>query len=275
VNEQVCLGTIQGVVMRRLAGIGVLIMLVAVPVIAQAMHPLITDDTGTQGKGAVLVESSINYLKDNELRSTVVPLGLTAGISETMDVGVELPYLLLRPSAVTGQPERGFSDVIFKFKHRFYEQEKKDGEHGQPERSLAYQVAFNQPSGSEEKGLGAGIARWSARLISTTEWESVEINADLGYESSGKALRRGNFTFDHAVALSIAAKYERTKPWEPVVEMAVIRVKETDVYSRIANALVGMIYEPSEHFYVDAGVRVGLNANSEDYGLLAGFGYKF
>jgi hypothetical protein len=252
-----------------------LCMFLLVPGMGWAMHPLITDDTGTQGKGAVLVESNVNYMKDNEFRSTVVPIALTAGINETMDVGVEFPYLLLRPSAATGQPESGFSDVIFKFKHRFYEQEKKDGEHDQTERSLAYQIAFIQPNGREDLGLGSGTARLSARLLGTTEWESTEISANLGYESSGKALRRGNFTFDHAVALSIAAKYERTKPWEPVVELAVIRVKETDVYSRIANALVGMIYEPSEHFYVDAGVRVGLNSNSEDYGLLAGFGYKF
>ena len=47
------------VVMRGLAGIGVVIMLVAMPVIARAMHPLITDDTETQVTGAVLVESWI------------------------------------------------------------------------------------------------------------------------------------------------------------------------------------------------------------------------
>ena len=110
------------VVMRVLAGIGVTIMLVAMPVIARAMHPLITDDTGTQGKGAVLVESNVNYLKDNEFRSIVVPLAFTAGINETMDAGVEIPYLSLRPSPATGKTESGFSDVNFKFKHRFYEQ---------------------------------------------------------------------------------------------------------------------------------------------------------
>jgi len=65
------------------------------------------------------------------------------------------------------------------------------------------------------------------------------------------------------------------KPWEPVVELSVFRVKEPDAARRIVNALVGMIYEPSEHFYVDAGIRIGLNEDSEDYGLLAGFGYKF
>ena len=261
--------------MSRVVRIVVMIALVMAPVTAQAMHPLITDDTGTQGPGGVLVESNVNYLKDNQFKSTAVPVAFTAGIGETMDAAFEIPYLWLYPSPATGDDENGFSDVLFKFKHRFYEREKKAGEHEQFELSLAYQVAFSQPMGREEKGLGAGTARWGARLISTTEWESVEINANIGYESSGKALRRGNFTFDHAVALSIAAKYERAKPWEPVVELAVIRIKETDVYSRIANALVGMIYEPSEHFYVDAGVRVGLNANSEDYGLLAGFGYKF
>jgi hypothetical protein len=261
--------------MRRLTGMGVVIMLVAVPVVAVAMHPLITDDTGTQGKGAVLVESNVNYMKDNEYRSTAVPLAFTAGINETMDAGVDIPYLLLRPSAATGQPQSGFSDVNFKFKHRFYEREKKDGEHDQAERSLAYQVAVSQPTGREDLGLGQGTTRWSARLLGTTEWESTEVSANLGYESSGKALRRGNFVFDDAVSLSVTAKYVRPKPWEPVAELAVIRVKGTDRYDRIAMLLAGIIYEPSERFYVDAGVRVGLNERSEDYALLAGFGYKF
>jgi hypothetical protein len=242
---------------------------------AFAMHPLITDDTGTQGKGAVLVESSLNYLKDNQFRSTVVPLALTAGINDTMDAGVELPYLLLRPSAVTGQPQSGFSDVNFKFKHRFYEREKKDGEHEQSERSLAYQVAFSQPTGREDLGLGTGTARMSARLLGTTEWESTELNANIGYDSSGKALRRGNFAFDYALSLSVAAKYERPKPWEPVVELTVIRVKGTDGYERLVSLLAGIIYEPSERYYIDAGVRVGLTERSEDYVLLAGFGCKF
>jgi hypothetical protein len=242
---------------------------------ARAMHPLVTDDAGTQGPGGVLVESSINYLKDNEFKSTVVPIAITVGIGETMDAAVEMPYLSLRPSPATGNNESGFSDVFFRFKHRFYEQEKKSGGRDQFEQSLAYQVAFSQPTGNEEKGLGAGKSRWGARLISTTEWESVEINANLGYVSSGKALRRGNFSFDDAVSLSIAAKYERPKPWEPVVELAVTRVKEPDAVTRITTVLVGLIYEPSEKFYLDGGVRAGLNERSEDYALLAGFGYKF
>jgi hypothetical protein len=107
------------------------------------------------------------------------------------------------------------------------------------------------------------------------ERESTEFNANLGYDSSGKALRRGNFVFDYALSLSVAAKYERPKPWEPVMELMVIRVKGADGYERLASALVGIIYEPSERYYIDAGVRIGLTERSEDYGLLAGFGYKF
>ena len=242
---------------------------------ALATHPLVTDDTGTQGTGAVLVESSFNYLKDNGFRSTVVPLTLTAGISETMDVAVELPYLWLRPSAATGQPQNGFSDVLFKFKHRFYEQGEDKGGPEEAERSLAYVLGFSQPTGREDLGLGAGRPRWSARLLGSTALDPVEIIANLGYDSEGKALRRGNVVFDYAVSLSVAVEYERTEPWEPVVELAVVRVKGADGYERIATALAGIIYEPSEQFYADAGVRVGLNERSEDYALLAGFGYKF
>lgn len=261
--------------MNAVTSIIVMITLVVAPAIAQASHPLITDDTETQGTGAVLVESNVNYMKDNEFRSTAVPLAFTAGINETLDAAVEIPYLLLRPSAVTGQPESGFGDVLFKFKHRFYEQERRDGENEQPEHALAYQVAFSQPTGREEQGLGAEKTRWGARLLGTTEWESVEIIANLGYESSGRALRRGNFSFDYVVAFSIAVEYELPKPWEPVVELVVTRVKGVDGYERLASALAGVIYEPSDQYYVDAGVRVGLNERSEDYALLAGFGYKF
>jgi len=259
----------------RLLPAALIVIIVLWSGLASATHPLFADDTGTQGAGHVLIESSINYLKDNEFRSTALPVAITAGIGETMDAAVEVPYLWLHPSPVTGTDESGFSDVIFRFKHRFYEQEKKSGEHEQLERSLAYQVAFTQPTGKEEKGLGAGTSRWAARIISTTEWEPVELNANLIYESSGRALRRGNFSFDNAVSLTVAVEYERVKPWEPVVELAVVRVKQPAGYSRIVNALFGLIYEPTEEFYVDAGVRVGLNSDSEDYALLAGFGYKF
>jgi hypothetical protein len=264
----------KGLIRSRALMITVTTLLALAPA-AQAMHPLISEDAETQGPGGVLVESNINYLKDNEFKSSAVIVAVTAGIGETMDAAVEMPYLSLRPSAVTGNSESGLSDVVFKFKHRFYERDKKAAERDQFEPTLAYQVMFSQPTGNDASGLGAGRSRWGARVISTTEWKSVEINANIGYESSGQALRRGNFTFDDAVLLSLAAKYDRTKPWEPVVELAVIRTKEKDVFTRMVTALAGLIYEPSEHFYADAGVRIGLNEHSGDYGLLAGFGYKF
>jgi hypothetical protein len=249
--------------------------IVAVHSLAWATHPLLTDDAGTQGPGGILIESNVNYLKDDQFRSTVVPVSVTAGIGESIDVEADVPYLWLDPSHATGSNERGFSDVIFKFKQRFYEREEKVGEHGKLEQSFAYEVLYSQPTGNGEKGLGAGSSRWAARMISTTELNAVEIDANLGYESSGRALRRGNLTFDEAVFLSIAAKYDRSKPWEPVVELAVTRVKEPDAVTRIETALVGLIYEPSEKYYVDAGLRVGLNSSSEDYAVQAGFGCKF
>jgi hypothetical protein len=245
------------------------------PALASAGYPLASEEPETQGKGAVMFESNVNYLKDNEFRSTAVPLAITMGINETMDLGVEMPYLWLRPSGATGQPQSGFGDVLLKFKHRFYGGDIKNDKGEKSEYELGYMVTLSQPTGREELGLGAGTERWSARLLGFTEGESVEIIANMGYDSSGRALRRGNFSFDYAVSGSIAVEYARSKPWEPVAELAVVRVKGVDGYERIVTALVGMEYEPSESFYVAAAVRVGLNEQSEDYALLAGFGYKF
>jgi hypothetical protein len=52
-------------------------------------------------------------------------------------------------------------------------------------------------------------------------------------------------------------------------------VKRAEGYERLVSALAGVMYEPSEKYYIDTGVRVGLNDQSEDYAFLAGFGYKF
>jgi hypothetical protein len=253
----------------------VLCALLLAPALASAGYPLASEEPETQGKGAVMVESNVNYLKDNEFKSTAVPLAITMGINETMDLGVELPYLWLRPSGATGQPESGFGDAILKFKHRFYEEEMKTDKGEKTEYALGYMVSFSQPTGREELGLGAGKERWGARLLGFTEGESVEIISNLGYDSSGRALRRGDFVFDYAVSGSIAVEYARSKPWEPVAELAVVRAKGEDGYERIVTALAGMEYEPSESFYAAVAVRVGLNEKSEDYALLAGFGYKF
>ena len=143
-----CLGREYGMRLRVLL---IMILAVIAPP-AQAMHPLFTDDTETQGPGGVLVESNINYLKDNEFKSIVVPIAVTVGIGETMDAAVEMPYLSLHPSTATGNNESGLSDVFFRFKHRFYEHEKKSGGRNQPEHSLAYQVAISQPTAARRRG---------------------------------------------------------------------------------------------------------------------------
>lgn len=257
------------------AGRIMLCALLLAPTVVSAGYPLASEEPETQGKGAVMVESNVNYLKDNEFTSTAVPLAITVGINDAMDVGVELPYLWLRPSGATGEPQSGFGDILLKFKHRFFERDVKNDKGEKSEYELGYMVTVSQPTGREELGLGAGKDRWSARLLGFTEGETVEIIANVGYDSSGKAIRRGDFVFDYAVSGSIAVEYARSKPWEPVAELVVVRVKSGDGYERLVTALAGMEYEPSESFYLAAAVRVGLNEQSEDYALLAGFGYKF
>jgi hypothetical protein len=42
--------------------------------------------------------------------------------------------------------------------------------------------------------------------------------------------------------------------------------RRAEGYERFASAPADVLYEPSERYYVDAGVHIGLNGRLEDYG---------
>ena len=115
------------------------------PTTVWAMHPLGVDDTGTEGKGNFLFELTGDYAKDASLKATTETAIITAGASEHMDISLEVPYLLLDPSPVTGEFASGMGDVRIKLKQQLFENEVKQ--------SMAYQFYAYLPTGDEEKGL--------------------------------------------------------------------------------------------------------------------------
>src|SRR3990172_7348403 len=98
---------------------------------AFAAHPLITDDTGTQGKGKAQLELIGEYGVDKEEGVTekgyevpTVPF-LSYGITDSMDLVFGLPYALVTvEDAEITTAVRGATDMSIELKTRIYE---KDG----------------------------------------------------------------------------------------------------------------------------------------------------
>ncbi len=116
-----------------------------------AAHPLVTDDTGTQGKGKFQFELNGSYgrNKDNGVatKTTQISTALTYGLSDTADIVFTLPYEHIKKedSGVVTKGD-GISDISFEIKWRFYE---KDG------LSFGFKPGFALPTGDEGKWLGA------------------------------------------------------------------------------------------------------------------------
>lgn len=238
-----------------------------------AGHPLVTDDTGTQGKGKGQVEVGLSYFYDKDKVDELTTLksdggdvgvGVTIGLIDTLDVVVGLPYAWysLEDNGVRIGRENGISDITFDVKWRFFE---KDGW------SLALKPGVSLPTGDEDKGLGAGRAGYRFFMVGTKEIEPVAIHANLGY------IRNENNADEHTDLwhASIAAEVEVIKDLKLMANVGIERNPDPASDNHPAFALGGISYDVSEKITLDAGVKYGLTATETDWTALAGLTFRF
>ena len=232
-----------------------------------AAHPLITDDTGTAGKGKMELEVGTEYGHDDEEgvkenSFEIVPV-LTYGIMDNVDIEIAFPYLYTRTKeAGTTDKESGFSDVEIDLKWRFYE---KDG------LSFAIRPLVSFPTGDDEKGLGTGKVTYSLLLFVTKEISPWAFDLNLGYaRSENKLDERENIW--HA---SLATRYEAKENLVVVGDIGLETNPDKESDTPPAYLLGGIIYTVLENIDVDFAVKGGLTDTEVDYALLAGMTFRF
>jgi hypothetical protein len=149
---------------------------------AFAAHPLITDDTSTQGKGKMQFEFIGEYGIEKEegdtekiLEVPTVPF-MSYGITDAIDLVLGLPYALVKvEDAGTTAAVRGCTDMSIELKASVYE---KGG------LSFAVKPGISLPTGDEKKGLGNGKSSYSAYFITTKEVEPWAFHINVGYISN-------------------------------------------------------------------------------------------
>jgi hypothetical protein len=237
-----------------------------------AAHPLITDDTGTQGKGKFQIEvnSEFTYDKEREDGITTKETGgeaatiLSYGITDNIDIVLGIPYQWVRvkeDGSVIAK-EDGISDVSLEAKWRFYEKEGL---------SLALKPGITLPTGDEDKGLGTGRITYSAFFITTKEIEPWVFHLNFGYiRNENKHDERRNLW--HA---SLASEVEIVKDLKVVANIGMERNPDKESNTHPAFILGGAIYSLSENFDINAGIKGGLNKPETDLTLLAGIALRF
>jgi len=250
-------------------------------------HPLITDDTGTQGKGKFQLEVNSEFTKEKEQQynsdedkwETKKETGgelatvLSYGITDNVDIVLGFPYQWKKTKidgVVTTEPTGqgdGISDMSLEVKWKFYE---KDG------LSFALKPGITLPSGDENKGLGNGKMSYGLVFITTKEIAPFAFHVNLAYtnneyklQADKDANRKGIW---HA---SVASEVEVIKDLKAVANIGIERNQDKTSDTHPAFILGGLIYSISENVAIDFGIKGGLNKPETDLTFLTGIAFKF
>lgn len=261
----------QGMYFKGVCGQIVFCTIMCMPAASWAAHPLITDDTGTQGTGKFQIEASGTWLSDKSNEggegakevdsfATVV---FTGGIAENADLAVTVPYVWTEAtSAGTAAKESGFSDTVIEAKWRFFEKEKL---------SMALKPGVVIPTGDDEKGLGTGHYGYTAFLIATYEAEPGAFDANLGYlHLENRAEDRVDRWF-----ASLSVRYKVSEQWKLAGEAGAARNPDAASSSNPAFAQAGVIFSPKENLDLSAGYLFGLNDADIDQTVRVGITLRF
>ncbi|KHK59296.1 hypothetical protein PI86_08120 [Burkholderia sp. A9] len=227
------------------------------PLDAYAAHPLVSDDTGTQGNANWQLEFNGEQTskQDENGRHQLWNATLTRGFGEHVDLYVNAPYTHLQTR--TDDHGAGIGDVEIGMKWRFVER---------GPLSLALKPQVTMPTGNDDRGLGTGRVGTGATLLAQADVARVSLlaNAGLAYQPN----RQGDLRSVWAV--SAAALYKATDNVQLVADIGLSRNTESTAGANPAFVIAGAIYSPKPWLDLDVGYRHGLNDQTYRHSVMGG-----
>jgi hypothetical protein len=234
---------------------------------AYAMHPLITDDAGTEGKGGFLLEVNFEYGHDDENGTKTDTFDseaiLNYGILNNTDIILTVPHQYIKTRASgTEDAEDGITDLSMELKWRFFE---KNG------LSVAAKPVVFFPSGDEKKGLGAGRLTYGGFIIATLEKGPWAFHYNLGYTKNENKVDEKKDIWETTLAVEL----ELMKSFKAVGDIGIKENAEKTSNVDPAFILGGFVYSLTKHIDIDVGVKTGLTQSETDYSILTGVAISF
>ena len=245
---------------RQFACAGLIFFSCASPA-AYALHPLITEDAGTQGSGGMQIELNAMHERDRDGDTTTRQFGptvaLTYGVVDTVDVFVAIPYLQLQSdSPGASVRSSGWSDPGLGFKWRFYDQDNL---------SIAIIPAVLFPLGDDTRGLGKGRTGYSLPFVFTRQWDGFAFHTHVAVSGNRNTVGER----EHLWHASLAIEHQLTEPLKWVLDLGADRNPDPTRNLHPAYLLGGMVYSIGQ-VDLSAGIKGKLNSAAPDQALLVG-----
>lgn len=246
---------------------------------AFAAMPLVTDDTGTQGKGKLQIELGTEFSRNHEnidglsVRETggEFSTALSYGLSDRIDLVAGLPWSWgkVKEDGATVYDEAGAGDLSLQVKWRFFETE--------DERlSLALKPGISLPTGDEEKDLGNGRVSGEVMFIATHAAKLGALHLNLGYIHNEYRLDEVRSSSRKNIwHASLAGELNVTEKLRTVADIGIETSQDKESDSHPAYLLGGLIYGITDNLDLDLGIKGGLNDAETDTALLAGVTMRF
>ncbi|NTU68094.1 MAG: transporter [Chlorobiaceae bacterium] len=243
-----------------------------------AAMPLVTDDTGTQGKGGLQVELGMERQRANADAEGVATkttawapaTTLTYGLADKIDLVAGMPYTWRKVEAGgTSTTGDGIGDLSLQLKWRFLELQ-------EGKLNLALKPGITLPTGKDGNGFGTGRRSGGMLLAATHKGALGAVHVNLGYTRNEYRLEADRIASKNDIwHASIAGELNMATELRAVADIGVDTNKDKDNDINPAYLLGGIIYSPSGCIDLDFGVKGGLNAAQPATSLLAGVTMHF
>lgn len=220
---------------------------------AAAFQPLVTDDTGTQGKGGNQVEISVDgdraKAAGETTRTRTIPFTFTRGLTDALDVFAGINHVRIH-SSTPGVGAAGSGNPSIGAKWRFLEMEE-----AKTSVALKPEILLPVSQAREEKGLGNGKVSGALTLIATREVSFGAVHANV-------AVARHRFRDPEAakstvMGASLAPVWDVAPHWKLALDMGFESEKSGGTTTRSRFAELGVIFSPSEDLDFALGVIRG------------------
>jgi hypothetical protein len=226
---------------------------------AYAAHPLVTDDTSTQGRRNSQIELNSDWARFSGETGHTGAFTYSYGATDALDLYGNVPVSISSPS--------GKGDLSFGVKWRYWQNARS---------SLAVKSELFLPTGNEMKGLGNGSPSLGFTLLASHTSGRWGFDGNIGFTANRYRVP----PFDDARHLIVwrisgAVIYSLTPHWVVVADAGVARNLEKAEKINPAFILVGAIYSQRNSIDIDIGIKAGLNAAEVNRQIGAGLTVRF
>ncbi|HWI41280.1 MAG TPA: transporter [Verrucomicrobiae bacterium] len=259
----------------RFAGVCALVGALAVCSVAQAERPLTAVDATTVGQGKFKLEvggefgsdkSDDRSSSDDRRRMGEIAASLTGGVSDLVDLIVEVPFMFT--SGGSEEDAWGAGDIEVEAKIRFLEQDNF---------AMALMPHITLPTGKESHGFGTGSLSAGLKLIASTDQKPYTLSGNIGFANKHLSTV-GKEPEKNVVSAAVGATAEVSEHVRLVGDLdgeIALSKNHEGKNEKQAYFVAGVIWSAAENLDFDLGVRTGLTKESTDLTVLAGVAVKF